>query len=195
MEGRKVAHKRIGKSQLGQDKRDIGGGRRDSMQSPAQELIGKQLNNGWIVEKSLDRPENATGGHFSISYAVRSSNGVRAFLKAMDYRRALQSPDPATELQAMTEAYNFERALLEKCRSNGLSRIVRILDSGTLPPRQGDPSNVVQYMIFEFADHDIRSFIDWTKAFHMAWALRTIQFIMRLRRCNNSIASELHIKT
>ena len=74
----------------------------------------------------------------------------------------------------MTEAYNFERTLLEKCRSNGLSRIVRILDSGTLPPQQGDPSSVVQYMIFEFADHDIRSFIDWNEAFHMAWALRTI---------------------
>ena len=77
MDGRRVAHKRIEKSQLGQDECDIGGGRRDSMQSPAQELVGKQLNNGWIVEKPLDRPENATGGHFSISYAVRSANGRR----------------------------------------------------------------------------------------------------------------------
>ena len=40
----------------------------------------------------------------------------------------------------MTAAYNFERDVLEKCKSNRLSRIVRILDSGTLSPQEGDPS-------------------------------------------------------
>ena len=64
--------------------------------------------------------------------------------------------------------------MLEKCKSNGLSRIVTVLDSGTLPPKDGDASNVVQYLIFELADHDIRSFVDWEQTFETAWALRTM---------------------
>ena len=148
---------------------------RTDTQTPAKLLVGKELPNGWKVEKLIDRPETATGGNFSTSYIVHASNGERAFLKAMDYKRALKSPDPANALEAMTTAYNFERALLEKCKSNRLSRIVRVLDSGTLQPQaEEDPSSVVQYLIFELADHDIRSFVDWSQAFETGWALRTI---------------------
>ena len=142
--------------------------------TPAQQLIGKELPNDWKVEKLIDRPETATGGHFSTSYIVRSGSGVKAFLKAMDFKKALESPDPARMLQIMTAAYNFERDILEKCKSNHLSRIVRVLDSGRLPPQTGDPSSVVQYLIFELADADIRSFVNWGKSFDITWALRTI---------------------
>lgn len=92
----------------------------------------------------------------------------------MDYKKALESRDPAKELQAMTVAYNFERDLLKKCKERRLSRIIRVLDDGTLQPQDGDPSSVVQYLIFELADGDIRSYIDTEKAFGLAWALRTI---------------------
>ena len=141
--------------------------------TPAQQLVGKELPNGWKVENLINRPETATGGHFSTSYIVVARNGERAFLKAMDYRDALGSADPAKALQTMTAAYNFERSVLDKCKFNSLSRIVRVLDSGTLPPRAGDPSSVVQYLIFELANADIRSFVDWGQAFETAWALRT----------------------
>lgn len=144
---------------------------RDNL-TPAQTLSGKELANGWKVEKLIERPENATGGHFSSSYIVRHKDGRRAFLKAMDYRKALEAPDPAVELQVMTAAYTFERAVLEKCRSRHLSRIVQVLDSGTLPPAPGDPSSVVQYLVFELADHDIRSFVEYGKTFETVWILR-----------------------
>ena len=142
--------------------------------TPAEQLAGKDLPNGWKVESLVDRPENATGGYFSTSYVVRSAHGGLAFLKAMDYRKALESPDPARDLQIMTSAFNFERALLERCVSNNLSRIVRVLDSGTIPPKEGDPSSVVQYLIFELARGDIRSFVDFGEDFDNAWTLRTI---------------------
>ena len=142
--------------------------------TPAQQLVGKSLPNGWMVTELIDRPETATGGHFSTSYIVRSDKGERAFLKAMDYRKALEASDPATALQAMTAAYNFERNVLEKCKSRRLSRIVRVLDSGTLPPQAGDSSSVVQYLILELANGDIRSSINWAQALEMAWALRTM---------------------
>ena len=122
----------------------------------------------------VDRPTSATGGHFSTSYIVRSSHGETAFLKAMDYRGALGSPDPAKALQLMTAAFNFERALLEKCMSNNLSRIVRVLDSGTIAAQAGDPSSVVQYLIFELAKGDVRSFVDFGRALDNAWILRTM---------------------
>ena len=76
--------------------------------TPAQQLVGKELSNGWKVESLIDRPKTATGGYFSSSYIVRSDDGEKAFLKAMDYRKALGSSDPARELQSMTAAYNFE---------------------------------------------------------------------------------------
>ena len=145
-----------------------------NIQTPAQQLVGRELPNGWRVEELIERSENATGGHFSSSYIVRSDSGIRAFLKAMDYRKALESPDPAKALEMMTAAYNFERDVLEKCKDHNLSRIVSVLDSGTLPPQEGDASSVVQYLIFELAKSDIRSFIDFEKAFETAWVLRTM---------------------
>ena len=142
--------------------------------TPAEQLAGKDLPNGWKVESLVDRPENATGGHFSTSYVVRSEQGEAAFLKAMDYRRALESPDPAKTLQVMTAAFNFERTLLEKCWTNRLSRIVRVVDSGTVPAKDGDHSSVVQYLIFELARGDVRLFADFGALFDNAWVLRTI---------------------
>ena len=142
--------------------------------TPAEQLAGKTLPNGWVVVERIPRSQSATGGYFSSSYVVQSPSGTNAFLKAMDYERALTAPDPARALQAMTEAYNFERDMHEKCRGRRLSRVVTILDSGTLPSPNGQPSSVVQYLIFELAEGDIRSFIDFGKAFETAWALRTI---------------------
>ena len=145
----------------------------NSHKTPARCLTGKTLDGGWIVGEIIDRPPSSTGGHFSASYFVRSDGGRKAFLKAMDYTSALKSQDPARTLQKITSAYNFERDVLEKCRSRNLSRIVRVLDAGTLPSKSsGDPSDVVQYLIFELADGDIRSFINISKEFDLTWILR-----------------------
>ena len=142
--------------------------------TPAQQLLGKELPNGWKVEELIDRPEITTGGHFSTSYIVQSDNGGKAFLKALDYRKALKSPDPARAVQAMTAAYNFERDILEKCKNNRLSRIVTVLDDGTLPAQDGDASGVVQYLILELAKGDIRSSVGFGETFETAWTLRTM---------------------
>ena len=146
----------------------------DNQGTPAQKLIGKELKGNWKVEGQIERPPGATGGNFSRSYIVRSGDGERAFLKALDYKKALKSAEPAKALQAMTAAYNFERNLLEKCKSKGLSRVVRILDSGSLPSQTGDASDLVEYMILELADQDIRSYVKWGQNLDTAWTLRTV---------------------
>ncbi len=142
--------------------------------TPAQLLSGKTLERGWKVIRSVDQPEGATGGSFSASYIVRSDDGQEAFLKAMDYKRALEASEPARTLQAMTEAYNFERDILEKCRSQHLSRIIRVIDNGKIFADDRDTSSTVEYLIFELADGDIRSFNKFDKAFETAWALRAM---------------------
>ena len=142
--------------------------------TPAQQLVGRTLADGWHVERLVDRRPDATGGHFSTSYLVRSPSGHKAFLKAMDYRLALTAPDPARELQTMTAAYNFERRVLERCRAHNLTRIVRVIADGTIAPADGDPSGVVQYLIFELAQGDIRSVVSFGEAINHAWILRTI---------------------
>ena len=145
-----------------------------NQETPAQLLAGRELKNNWTVELRIDRPLGASGGAFSTSYIVRSGKGDKAFLKALDYSKALQSPEPARELRAMTAAYLFEKDLLEKCKTKGLSRIVRILDSGTIPSQTGYSGGVVEYMIFELAEQDVRSCVNWGRAFDATWTLRTV---------------------
>lgn len=143
----------------------------------AKQLDGKVLQEGWtVVEKVLDHP-NDTGGCFSTSYIVQAKSGKRAFLKAMDFSSALRSPDPATALEQLTSAFNYERNLLEKCRQRNLNRIVKVLDTGTITAQDGDPSSVVQYLIFELANGDIRSAADFGKELDEAWILRALHGI------------------
>ena len=142
--------------------------------SPAELLEGKTLDNGWHVDQRIDRPDSATGGHFSTSYCVSGKRGRRGFLKAMDYRKALKADDPARELQAMTAAFNFERDILEKCRDRQLSRVVTVLDSGQVRPTNGQLSDLVEYLIFELAAGDLRSFVKADTMLQSAWTLRTL---------------------
>ncbi len=124
--------------------------------SPAKQLKGKKLEGGWTVLDFALRKPNATGSHFSQGYIVAHGDGRRGFLKALDYTAALQSPDSALALQAMVNAYLFEKALCEKCQH--LSRIARAVASGAT--KCSNPFDKVEYLIFELADGDIRSQLD-----------------------------------
>jgi serine/threonine protein kinase len=74
----------------------------------------------------------------------------------------------------MTTWFNFERDLLDTCRSHKMSRVVQLLTSGTVETVPGDSHGVVQYIMFELADGDVRSYIDHSGDFDLAWALRAI---------------------
>ena len=163
--------------------------------TPAQLLVGRQLAGGWYVEERVDRAPDATGGHFSTSYIVRSPDGRKAFLKAMDYQQALTAPDPAQTLHSMTAAYNFEREMLARCREHKLTRVVRIVGDGSVSAREGDPSSVVQYLIFELATGDIRSVASFGDATDHAWILRTIHnATAALRQLHNAHIAHQDLK-
>ena len=104
-------------------------------------------------------------------------------VKPTDYRVGVEK----CGLEQMTAAYNFERDVLAKCSAKGLSRIVKVLDFGTIQPHSADPSSVVQYLILELADHDIRSFVEWGQVFQTAWTLRIMHNVTVALRQLHSI--------
>jgi serine/threonine protein kinase len=143
----------------------------------AQMLEGLTLDGGWKVVKKVTPSSDATGGNFSQGYIVEGPGRLRAFLKALDYSRAMRAPDPARTLQALTETYNFERDLLNRCKARGMDRIVTALADGTTNVSGTADSGVVQYLIFELADGDVRSQADATKRFDRAFALRALHHV------------------
>jgi eukaryotic-like serine/threonine-protein kinase len=78
-------------------------------------------------------------------------------------------------LQALTEAYNFERDILGKCRR--MSRVVTAIADGSVTLDVNGRQEVVQYLILEKADSDARSFLNASASFDMAWALRSLHHV------------------
>ncbi|MDB5033130.1 MAG: protein kinase [Chlorobi bacterium] len=144
--------------------------------SAAEKLIGLELDGGWVVEARLSLPQGHTGGHFSYGYRVLGPDGTPAFLKAIDFSAAINASDPAVALQSLTEAFNHERALLAECRDRRADRVIRILDDGQVSV-PGEVPPIVQYLIFEMADGDVRSQMIHTADFDCAWALRSLHHV------------------
>ncbi len=142
-------------------------------QTPADSLDDKDLGNGWKVIEKITKGPFSTGGRFSVGYKVEN-NGSYAYLKALDFSIASKAKDPARALQAMTEAYNFERDLLDKCKIKKLNRVITpILDGSLTVPGFGDFS-LVHYLIFEMASGDIRKIIKDFKSFDLHWCLQSL---------------------
>ncbi|MCK4905363.1 hypothetical protein KAS42_03875 [bacterium] len=156
---------------------------------PAFRLEGLELNEGWKVKELLKRPPTATGGYFSVSYRVVNNDGKEGFLKALDFSGALQTSDWPRTLESMLKAYNFERDLLNKCRTQKLSKIVIPLADGSITiPWEVGPLKDVVYLIFELADGDIRRVYNLSKNIDLAWALRSLH--------NTAVAlSQLHSRS
>jgi serine/threonine protein kinase len=144
------------------------------MPTSAQSLQGLALTGGWTVVRHLPKNSKLSGGAFSESYLVENQDGEQAFLKALDFSLALRAADPARELQALTEAFNFERDLLMTCRSRRMSRVVTAITEGTVAVPNPPDVSVVQYLIFELADGDLRETADTAHEFEVAWLLRTL---------------------
>jgi serine/threonine protein kinase len=143
--------------------------------SPAEQLVGVTLDNGWKVVTPAMRKPNATGGHFSHGYIAENADGRRGFLKAMDYTKAFQGPNTADVLAAMTNAYLFERNLCEKCAH--LSRIARAIDSGSVHVQPDKLFTKVEYLIFELATGDVRAHLDMQDRLDLIFVMRTLHHI------------------
>lgn len=144
---------------------------------PAERLVGLTLDGGWKVTGRHTRGPGSTGGAFSVGYFVENEMGRKAFLKALDFSSALGSSDPSRTMQALTEGFNFERDILNLCRDRHLDRIATAIADGTTRISDAGDAGVVQYLIFELADGDVRSQIDFARRFDLALRLRALHHI------------------
>jgi len=140
--------------------------------TPAEQLKGCKLPNGWEVIEAASRRPNATGGHFSKGYIAKHDDGRMGFLKAMDYAKAFDDPNPAEVLQAMTSAYMFEKVVCDKC--SHLSKVARALDSGSIQTDPKNPFTKVEYLIFELAKHDVRAHLDIQDSLDYVFVMKTL---------------------
>lgn len=145
--------------------------------SAAALLLGRTVENGWHVVEEFKKAPGATGGNFSHCYLVEHPDGRRAFLKALDFSAAGMSLDPARTLQALTEAFNFERDLLERCRARRMDRVVRVLEDGKAVVPEATGFNFTQYLIFELSEGDIRNYLATSGPFNVAWTLRMLHHV------------------
>lgn len=130
---------------------------------PAECLAGLTVENGWYVNKMIQRSPHSTGGNFSSGYEVEK-DGKKAYLKAVDFSRALQNSDMLKELEIQLKIFNFEKELLELCKNENLHKVVVPIDSGKIEVPGFPPIlNVVHYIIFEMADGDIRKIYSFEK--------------------------------
>ena len=165
------------------------------MTTPAQQLVGLTLSGGWRVVRHIQPGPDATGGAFSEQYEVEHPDGRRGFLKALDFARTMRgAPDPAAALQPLIIAFNFERSLLNRCRDRKLDRIVVAIEDGTV--RLNDTSDgVVQYLIFELADGDLRRQAAHSTRFDVAWKLRSLHHVATgLRQLHSENAAHQDLK-
>lgn len=92
-------------------------------------LIGQKLSDGWIIDEPRPRTPGATGACHCFAYWARNPEGQRAFVKVLDPtpNEALDPVDQLHDLQRRLAIFNYERDLLDKCRSKKMRRIVKVL--------------------------------------------------------------------
>jgi serine/threonine protein kinase len=129
--------------------------------TPAEQLEGRVLGDGWRVVRRMPRASNATGGWFCVCYEVEREKRT-AFLKALDIHGVLRSSpeDVMTVMQQVSTTYNYELELLEACEERQMDRVVRPLDSGQQTIEPSDMTSIVFFLVFELAEGDLRQMHD-----------------------------------
>lgn len=159
------------------------------------DFVGMELpGKPWHVVRRLNRAPSLTGGNYSDGYIVQNQAGESAFLKAFDFSEARNSPDEAIAIQAMINAYVYERELLKRCGAQGMDRIVRAIDSGKIDC-PGEPGGMVFYLIFEAAIADARELMDQSRNLDLSWRLQTLhQITVALNQLHSAQIAHQDIK-
>lgn len=151
----------------------------------AENLLGVELFDGWVLAKKLPRPGTAaaadqTGSCFSIGY-IATRKDKQSFVKVIDVEQVLRMTSGSTLLQrmkAVSETHGYEVTILEICKNARLDRIVRIMHQGELPP---PPGSIIPtpFIMFDLADGDVRKIVSRTNRLDDAWRLRVLYDVAR----------------
>ena len=145
------------------------------MTNPAENLLGKVLEDDWTVIEKIERKPSSTGGNFSVCYRVRNNDGEVAFLKAVNIARAFGMPNMMKVLEDLTVSHNRECEILLECKDKKMNKIIRILLSGELLPNPLDSQQItIPYVIFELAEGSLRDELNYLDKFDGVWALKSL---------------------
>jgi serine/threonine protein kinase len=128
--------------------------------SAAHNLVGIELEGGWrVVEKLTKRVQN-TGSFFSVCYKVEL-HGKEAFLKAFNFTSFFNAGTGTfmDTMKRMVVAHTYERDLSAYCRGKHVSKISVAVTSGEANVTGYGAVDIVPYLIFEWAEGDIRDLI------------------------------------
>ncbi len=145
------------------------------MNSPAHQLLNKELDNGWQVTEKVSKKDGESGSYFSVGYFVRKDSRI-AFLKALDLMKLLDptsGSDITQQIKLGNDAYIYERDILKKCADNKLSKVIKLHDSSQILINNFP----VPYLIFELATSDVRKHSLLSSEVDTAWAFKTTHSI------------------
>jgi serine/threonine protein kinase len=168
---------------------------------PAAHLEGRTLNDGWVVGQRCEPSPGSTGGFFSVGYLAervasdRTGDIERAFVKALDLTGWRQmNPDLPTAMHQMTDAFLFERRVIEECSGRRMSNVVRGVSHGEVQVGLGAFATV-NYLVLELADGDIRTSLDAVASLDTAWALQVLHHVANgLRQLHAASISHQDLK-
>jgi serine/threonine protein kinase len=144
----------------------------------AHGLLGRELKNDWKIIEKIEPKDGSTGGFFSVCYIVNNGESD-AFLKALNFNAFFQmfpGESVVKILQEQTNAFEFEKNLLIKCRDNRLTKVSMIIDEGEIYV-DGFTIPNVPYLIFEIAEGDVRSNIKFSNNSEIAWKIKSLHDI------------------
>lgn len=141
------------------------------MATAAEMLQGKVIN-GWTVVSQIGTYAGMSGGNFSTGYQVEK-DGRTAFMKATDLHNAFLN-----SIEAMGDTidqFRFERDVLKFCSDERLSGIITMYEAGEFDlTANPNPLQRIYYIIFEWADGDIRRAITLGGDRACSWKLRVL---------------------
>lgn len=144
-------------------------------------FLGKTLEGGWTVERchevARDTPSRCR------TFLARNNAGKRAFVKVLDPRGL----GTIAEQQQALDEFAYEDELVRKCGDRNLRRVVRGLASNQLV-LPGPIPVPVRYLVFEWADRDMRSVPDYGPDQHaissLKWLHHTATALQELHYSN-----------
>lgn len=145
----------------------------------AHNLLGITLKSGWKVTEKITKTDNSTGSFFSVCYKVQKE-GQECFLKAFNFAKFQQISGEGRQIvdimSDMTNAFKYERDLSNHCKDRHVTKVAFVIDSGEEFLREYNPG-YVPYLIFELADGDVRSKLNYSNNLDFAWKLHSLHDI------------------
>jgi serine/threonine protein kinase len=128
-------------------------------------LVGKTLPGGWTIENP--RVTQRDTPSLCRTYLARGAKGQVAFVKVLDPR----GHSVLAEQQIALDEFAYEQQIVDKCRDRHMRRVIRGLDAGSIVAEGQLPVHV-RYLVFEWAECDVRSRLDMEEREHFAVTLR-----------------------